>query len=707
MRVTRIQLKNIANIPLLDLDLESYGEGVIALVGSNGSGKTTLMESMMTTPLFREWVSSPKSGAKSAKEGEAFIDHCWRGDAELKSHITHRGSRFILTLIASPTINKQEAYFEMDGVELNPEGKLTGYDALVKKYFPTKDIILSAPFASQNNIGSFFALDKDARRALFARLLGVEEYDILAQEALALAKQQAGEIAEQERQHEISTVFVRDNAELRAVITGVRETLTDRRAELRAVQGELGELRNHQQKNADTYEAVRAILQYVPDTFVYQPYLIEQLPRWNQLHEESRSRLRGLSDRIDTIRAYRDSLHEEVSKASLRVGQVHADIDRLHESMRSRLYGIQQQQVSYSRNTQALSGVDLSLAICRRCPLTVHAKYTNIANDLLATISGLEERIFDYANTRLEYIKSDALSYVNALVSSVSQVTYTLDALKRDAEYESEWFSWLERRIAEATDYSRRLDQHNAYLQSGAERSWVMEAFVAWYENLRAVLGELEPREQLLVREIDFQVKRLRDLEPTLALLDEHAANIQALEAPLREQRDAVKGLTELADVLSYMKMARIENARPAVEDIANRLLSVYEHGRFRLVLKTSSTRRGSTKEKEDFIPIIFDTKDGVYKKRGSGGQQAMFDEALRLAICIENIRHHHITFETLVRDETTAHVTRDFAADYVKMLRKAQEEGGFYQVIFVTHHESVWPQADNVIEMSHGKILS
>lgn len=707
MRVTRIQLKNIANIDSLDLDLESYGDGVIALVGSNGSGKTTLMESMMTTPLFREWVSSPKSGAKSAKEGEAFIDHCWRGDAELKSHITHRGSQFILTLVASPTLNKQEAYFEMNGTELNPEGKLIGYDALVKKYFPTKDIILSAPFASQNNIGSFFALDKDARRALFARLLGVEEYDILAQEALALAKQQAGEIAEQERQHEISTVFVRDNAGLRGLVEGVREALRDRQAQLRNIQRELHEVRQYQNENAVAYETSRAILQYVPDMFVYQSDLLEQLPRWRQLSEESKNRLAVVSGKIDDIRAYRDSLHEELSKASLRVGQVHADMDRLHESMRSRLYGIEQQRASYERNTQALSGVDLSLAICRRCPLTVHAKYTNISNDLLATVSDLEGSIFDYVNTRLGYVKNEALEYVSSLMATVNQVNRTIDSLQRDAEYESDWYSWLERRIASAADYEARLQQHNDHLQSGAQRSWVMEVFVAWYENLRAIVNELEPREQLLSQEVDFQARRLRDLAPTLTLLDEHTANIRALEAPLQAQRAAVKGLTELADILSYMKMARIENARPAVEDIANRLLSVYEHGRFRLVLKTSSTRRGSTKEKEDFIPIIFDTKDGVYKKRGSGGQQAMFDEALRLAICIENIRHHHITFETLIRDETTAHVTRDFAADYVKMLRKAQEEGGFYQVIFVTHHESVWPQADNVIEMSHGKIVS
>jgi len=245
-------------------------------------------------------------------------------------------------------------------------------------------------------------------------------------------------------------------------------------------------------------------------------------------------------------------------------------------------------------------------------------------------------------------------------------------------------------------------DTHRQALAAVA-LSWDEGEFLVRYRSMQEDLDRDAHRQLDLLLSLQAAQDRIADLLPIEKQRTEYSARLREIEDALEPMRTLISDLTVLSDVLLGIRMSIIEAAKPEVEEITNELLSVYEDGRFRIVLNTSSTVRGSSKERDDFVPRIFDTKDGVYKSSGSGGQQAGIDEALRLGTCIFNAMKYK--FDTLFRDETTANLTRDHAADYVSMLRKAQELGKFHQIILVTHHETIWKQADVILEIRDGAL--
>jgi len=89
-----------------------------------------------------------------------------------------------------------------------------------------------------------------------------------------------------------------------------------------------------------------------------------------------------------------------------------------------------------------------------------------------------------------------------------------------------------------------------------------------------------------------------------------------------------------------------------------------------------------------------------------SGGQFVLVNEALNLGIAMYNARKGEgIHYEMLFRDETVGALDRHNGLEYVRMLRRAMEIGGFYQIVCISHTQGVWELADRVVEVKDGKV--
>jgi len=84
-----------------------------------------------------------------------------------------------------------------------------------------------------------------------------------------------------------------------------------------------------------------------------------------------------------------------------------------------------------------------------------------------------------------------------------------------------------------------------------------------------------------------------------------------------------------------------------------------------------------------------------------------LVNEAVNLGIAIYNMRQgESIRYETLFRDETVGALDAVNGKEYVRMLRRAMDLGGFHQVIFICHTPLVWEMADTGILVSSGRVL-
>ena len=63
------------------------------------------------------------------------------------------------------------------------------------------------------------------------------------------------------------------------------------------------------------------------------------------------------------------------------------------------------------------------------------------------------------------------------------------------------------------------------------------------------------------------------------------------------------------------------------------------------------------------------------------------------------------IRYETLFRDETVGALDAVNGKEYVRMLRRAMDLGGFHQVIFICHTPLVSELADSILTVGGGHV--
>jgi len=236
---------------------------------------------------------------------------------------------------------------------------------------------------------------------------------------------------------------------------------------------------------------------------------------------------------------------------------------------------------------------------------------------------------------------------------------------------------------------------------------------------------------------------------PDLSALEESLEHAQHLESELAEQRDrcadavtsamtavarvegalgnigdpdtAVAALSEqealtMTEAADWRVLERslgrdgvqalaLENAGPGISAICNELLRSCFDSRFTVSLETTAEKADGKGVKEVFDIRIFDSVAGAHIEQGSGGEMVILTEAVRMGIAIWNVQQSGCQLRTLWRDESAEGLEAETANQYVTMLRHARVLGGFHQVIFVSHQEVIWRQADAYAYIADGRV--
>ena len=64
------------------------------------------------------------------------------------------------------------------------------------------------------------------------------------------------------------------------------------------------------------------------------------------------------------------------------------------------------------------------------------------------------------------------------------------------------------------------------------------------------------------------------------------------------------------------------------------------------------------------------------------------------------------VRYETLFRDETVGALDNANGKEYVRMLRRAMDLGGFHQIVFICHTPLVWELADQILTVGNGHVV-
>jgi exonuclease SbcC len=307
------------------------------------------------------------------------------------------------------------------------------------------------------------------------------------------------------------------------------------------------------------------------------------------------------------------------------------------------------------------------------------------------------------------------------IVTPSFELTRTLEGCERDRrKVDQERQGYAELRAVEARREERlkaleRLAQ--ARTEVGEELSRKESALSAFSDldaKMHGSRREIENTDRLLIscrRERDSLIARQAQIKQRLEQLEAARIRLAQIEAELGAARSEQEDYAYLAKVFGSdeIQLCEIQAAGPQVSTLVNSLLDGCFDNKFEIRFRTQRPKADGKGMVDDF-DVEFRNKNldrTCLVDELSGGQFVLVNEAVNLGIAIYNMRQGEgIRYETLFRDETVGALDAMNAKEYVRMLRRAMDLGGFHQVIFICHTPLVWELADRILSVGDGRVV-
>ena len=212
MILSKLHLENFKRYTSFDIE---FGEGLIGIIGKNGSGKSTLFEAILfalygelRNKKFKEVIRNASASDKDAVLVE--LDFEFEGMA-YKVMREFRGK----ALSANAKLYKNG--------ELTTSGAREVTVAITKLTKMSKEAFLHTLFASQKELTSLSTLNKEDRKKMIRKLLGLEKIDFVENELIEKSRELKRDIA-------ASAEFLLGEEELKSKTALIKETTAIKQA---------------------------------------------------------------------------------------------------------------------------------------------------------------------------------------------------------------------------------------------------------------------------------------------------------------------------------------------------------------------------------------------------------------------------------------------------------------------------------------------
>ena len=687
----------------VSVDFEALGPGLIALVGPNGAGKSTLIGSIFAA-LFRQLPGQKRS----------LYDFCTHPKPEIDLAFSVNGQVYRSLLKIDPKSRQMESYlFNGEGAPLT-NGKKDVFQELIRKRIGTIAFFESAIFSNQKRTGNFLGLDRSERKELFIReLLGLDRLRLIAagakDKAEEVAKTSTGLQGQLKSLREMVGAAVEDPGEVEAQLAAVSSQLEKAEAEKRVV-----ELRGLELRTADSNR--RPLLAEIETLKQRLRKIDADIAETNRQVAKDESLLAGKKDLTD--------LTKREKALATRIEELHRqiqEIQRLETSNRETERTVQALDSELRNNMVELERLrvereELAVVPCRgegpyaSCPKIRRAVD---AGQKIPTLEG------EVATLSLE-VEVQRGSLIQIVTPSF-ELTRTLEGCERDRrKVNQDRQGYEELRAVEARRDERlitleRLAQARAEVTEELARK---ESALSTFSDLDAKMHcsrrEIEDAGRLIVsrrRERDDLIARHAQIKQRQEQLESAQIRLTQVEAELGTATAEYEDFNYLAKVFGpdEIQLSEIQAGGPEVSGLVNALLEGCFDNKFEIRFRTQRPKADGRGMVDDFdVEVRNKNLDRTcLVDELSGGQYVLVNEAVNLGIAIYNMRQGEgIRYETLFRDETVGALDAANAKEYVRMLRRAMDLGGFHQVVFICHTPLVWELADRILSVGDGRVL-
>ena len=523
-----------------------------------------------------------------------------------------------------------------------------------------------------------------------------------------LAKTTIGLEGQSKSLRELVDGGVEDPAEVEAQLADVSSRLETAEAEKRVVELRVLELQAADANRRPLLAEIETLKQRLRKTDA-------EIAETNRQVAKDESLLAGKKDLTD--------LTERETALAARIEELHRQIQEIQ--------GLETSNRETERTVQALDGElrnnmaelerlrvereELAVVPCRGEGPYASCPKIRRAVEAGQKIPGLEGEVATLS-LEVEVQRSSLLQ----IVTPSFELTRTLEGCERDRrKVDQERQGYEELRAVEARRDERlkaldRLAQGRAEVtEELARKESALSAFADLDAKMQASRREIENTDRLIIscrRERDSLIARQAQIKQRQDQLEAARTRLAQVEAELGAARTEQEDYTYLAKVFGpdEIQLCEIQAAGPEVSILVNSLLEGCFDNKFEIRFRTQRPKADGKGMVDDFdVEVRNKNLDRTcLVDELSGGQFVLVNEAVNLGIAIYNMRQGEgIRYETLFRDETVGALDATNAKEYVRMLRRAMDLGGFHQVIFICHTPLVWELADRILEVHGGQV--
>ena len=686
------------------VDFDALGPGLIAIVGQNGAGKSTLIGCLFAS-LFRQLPGQKRPLYDFATDQNPEID--------VMFSVHNQRCRSLIKI--DPKARQLESYlFTAEGKALT-NGKKDSFQEAIERLVGSRSFYEASIFSNQKRIGNFLSLDRAQRKELFVeQLLGMgrlrglcalakDKNEDLKKGILSLEGELKGLESPLAQQVELPTLTSVEAAleEVSNQLFGEEARFQEAQQRLAEAQKQIGGLEPLEKELAELKRREQALTSEaatVENEIRGDELLLAQTPKTNG----EPARLSGLIKRID-------SLHIQVQEAQ-KVEARNREADTAIRVIGVELAGKQTEFARIQTECEELSAVPCGgqgeYAACPKIRRAVESQ--KLLPSVEQTIYSLENDRNRHQGSRVTLNRSSS-ELMRRLQEAEAERQMVEVVVRRQQEAKA-----VEARLNERRKTAKRLQQERRTL--GARHQDVTGQLDSMQETRRKVAeeertcrvaaGEVRKlqakRETLIVQKAQIERTEQQRIE-----IEERIRNTRVRIEQIRTERD---DWGYLATVFGpdEIQLLEIQSAGPAISEIVNELLEGCLENKFAIRFRTQRAKADGRGSVDDFdVEVTNKTLDRSFSvDELSGGQFVLVNEALNLGMAMYNAQKGEgVQYEMLFRDETIGALDAHNGVEYVRMLRRAMEVGGFHQVVFITHNPAVWDLADRVVRVADGTV--
>ena len=682
MLLKTLTLKNFRKFKNATID---FPDGVTGVVGLNGVGKSTIFEAIAWV-LYGS-VAARTSSEEIKRQGTENSDPC-RVEIEFifeeeKIRVVREMKGKNLSSQATATVNGKVAATSAESVTRFIQKKL-GMD--FKSFF-------TSIFARQNELNTLSSMNASERRPLILRMLGIDSIDEIIKEVRSDKKSKDSYIGKlnsdlkNEKGNDKKVLYERELKNKKEEIQDIDKKIKKEKEEIKKIKKEKEGIEKEYKKSKEKYEKLNKQKEDLSDKktlFENKKKLEAEIKNLKEKIENRKEKLESEKKKLkefeNTENDFKSSemrledINKHLEKLFKKIEKNTALSDRINEDIK---------EAKTKREKIVEIGPD---AKCPTCERVLSGQYNVLLNKFETEISRKKENIEKY-NKEIESVKKEkeriererqALrkkrNYLQSEIRKKDKIDATLSHIESEIKKER---NDLENKKTIFDDIGKidfDLKEYNS-IKKEVEKAYqdyqdILENFNDKKDDLSKSALDLEKSEgekKLIKQNIENIESKIKELEE--------------FKKKIKEEKNAVKYLGLLSDVMNDFRTYLISRIRPTLSSYASDFYRRLTDGKYNEI-----------ELDENYNVLIYDNGESFGIERFSGGEEDLANLCLRLSISEFITERAGGIFNFIILDEIFG------SQDNIR--RQNALSSKFRQIFIITHVEEIKNYVENIIQV-------